>query len=164
MVSQVRIVCILQIIHGVMLSLMGLLLAAMGPVMFAILRTERNHAPVDPEEEIFMTVMPIVYLVMGLPALIAGVLNIIAGIRALRFRGRTFWMIALIANGAGFTTCYCIPTAAGVMGYGLVVCFDSDVIKAFELGEQGVPAEEIRQRFANYRPGRRIVLEEEEDD
>jgi hypothetical protein len=69
-----------------------------------------------------MTIMPIIYLAIGLVVLIAGVLNLIAGIRVLKFRGRTFALVALFANIVPVLTCYCAPTSIGMMVYGLIGC------------------------------------------
>ncbi len=50
-------------------------------------------------------------------------------------------------------TCYCAPFSVAIGIYGLIVMLDPAVKQAYSLREQGVPAEEIRARFARARYG-----------
>jgi hypothetical protein len=82
------------------------------------------------------------------------VLNIVAGARSLRFRGRGLALTALFLNIIPMFTFYCAPTSLAVMIYGLIVFFNGEVAQAFRLAGEGVPAEEIRRGFSGrYRPG-----------
>jgi hypothetical protein len=92
--------------------------------------------------------MPIVYLVLGILVLTAGVLNLIAGIRTLKFRGRTFALVALFSNVVPMLTCYCAATGLAVMIYGLIVLFNSEVAQAFELAAKGMSPEDVRAHFS----------------
>lgn len=146
MVKQVQIVSILMIVQGALASLMGVVYAAMGPAMFALMSMDKNR-PKNADDEKVATIMTVVYVALGAVALLAGILNIIAGIRSLKFRGRTFAIVALISNVFALGTCYCIPTALGVMIYGLIVMFNSDVARAFTMASEGAMPAEIRARF-----------------
>lgn len=150
MVGQVQVVGILMIVQGALASLMGLLLAVVGPAMFALTAADRKAGRMSHEDEIMLTIMPIIYLVIGLVVLIAGVLNLIAGIRLQKFRGRTFALVALFANILPLMTCYCAPTSIGMMVYGLIVLFNSEVARAFQLATEGMSPADIRAQF---RPG-----------
>jgi hypothetical protein len=132
-VNQVQVVSILMIVNGSLVSLMGLFYAFMGPAMFALLRMAPPGPPGTPAPGTAeLTILPLIYVAIGLPVLAAGVLNIVAGIRSLKFRGRTFALVALFANLVPVFTCYCIPTSLGLMIYGLIVFFQADVAHAFE--------------------------------
>jgi hypothetical protein len=162
MVPQVQVVSILMIVNGALSALMGLLFSAVGPFLFVIINADKRGGP-PPDERAILGIMSVVYLVVGLLALAAGLLNIIAGIRALNFRGRGLAIVALFFNAAPVFTFYCAPTSLGVMIYGLIVFFNGDVARAFQMAADGVPAEEIRQRFSGYRRRDRWDEEEEED-
>lgn len=145
MVNQVKVVSILMIVQGGLATVMGLLYAIAGPSLMAfVISQEKNVRAADKQA---LTVVTVYYLTSGLLAIVAGALNIFGGIRGLKFRSRTFLIVSLFANVLALATCYCIPTSIGVMIYGLIVIFNADVAKAFELGDQGVPPEEILRRF-----------------
>jgi hypothetical protein len=164
MVNQVQVVSILMIVHGALASLMGLFFAAMGPTMYALFSLEKKdpRARHGPADEAVFTVISVVYVVLGLLILAVGVLNIVAGVRGLKFRGRVLALVALFSNVIPLITCYCSPTSLGLMIYGLIVYFNKDVVRAFELAARGVPPEEIRRRF-EYRE-RRYRDDYEDDD
>jgi hypothetical protein len=162
MVPQVQVVAILMIVNGALSSLLGLLLAAMGPFLFAVMSMDKG-APQQPQDKAVLGVLSGVYLVLGLLVLVAGVLNIVAGIRCLRFRGRIFAIVALFFNVLPVFTFYCAPTSLGVLIYGIIVLFNAEVVQAFALADQGVPADEIRRRFGGRRRVRRWDYEEEDE-
>jgi hypothetical protein len=162
MVQQVQIVCILQIVNGVLVSLMGLLLCLAGPMLFAVISAEKK-GNLDAEDQMFLSIMSIFYVVFGLLVLIPGLLNIIAPIRAMTFRGRTLWAIALFSNAVPVFTCYCAPTSIAIMVFGLIVFFNEEVAQAFKLGAEGLPPAEIRDRVAASRPRRRYVRYDEDE-
>src|SRR5262245_1913895 len=148
MVSQVPVVGILMIVNGSLAGILGLGLAFMGPFIFSIAAMEGRPGGMRPDEKSVVTLISIVYLVIGLLVLTAGALNIIAGIRALSYRGRGFVLTALFFNILPLFTCYCSPTSLALMIYGLIVMFQQDVAKAFAMGDEGVPAQSIKLRFA----------------
>jgi drug/metabolite transporter (DMT)-like permease len=161
MVSQVQVISILMIVNGALVSLMGLLLTALGPFMFVMLNMDKKGGP-PPDERAVLGILSAVYLALGLLVLTAGLLTLIAGIRCLKFRGRVFAIVALFLNVIPVFTFYCAPTSLGVMIYGLIVLFNADVARAFQMAAEGVPPDEIRARFSGYR--RRDDWEEDEED
>jgi hypothetical protein len=144
MVNQVQVVSILMIVNGALVSLMGLFYAAMGPLMFTIFTLAPPPGPQggpNQADKAFFTAMSAVYVVIGLPTVVCGVLNIVAGIRSLYFRNRILALVALFTNMITLFTCYCSPIAVGVMIYGLIVMFQPDVALTFRRVAQGLPAE-----------------------
>jgi hypothetical protein len=150
MVPQVQVVSILMIVNGALASLIGLLLSAVGPFLFVVVNADKRGGP-PPDERALLGILSVVYLALGLLVLTAGLLNVIAGARALRFRGRTFAIVALFFNLVPIFTVYCAPTSLGVMIYGLIVFFNADVARAFRMAAEGVSPEEIRARFSGHR-------------
>ena len=96
----------------------------------------------------FEWIMLAVYGSMGLVSLVIGVLGIWAGIRMLKFRGRTLGIVALSSGLLSMFGCYCLPTAIGLFIYGLIVLLNEPVKRAFAMGEQGRTASEIQNQFA----------------
>ena len=145
-VPQVKVVAILMIVNGAIVSLMGLYLVIIGPAMFTMMKVA--PPPQGPNaggpEAMILGIMSAVYFVLGLLVLVASVLNIVAGIRSLKYRGRTFAIVALFSNIAALFTCYCFPLALGVMIYGLIVFFQSDVADAFARVAEGLPPERVK--------------------
>jgi hypothetical protein len=146
MVSQVQIVAIMMLINGGLACLMGGLLVAVGPLMWSMLSMDPGR-PKGPGEEKLITAISIIYVVAGIVVLLGGVMSIVGGIRGLKFRNRGLVLAALFCNILPVFSCYCAPTSIGLMIYGLIVMFQSDVAEAFRMAESGVPAEEIRYRF-----------------
>lgn len=160
MVRHVRTVAILMIVNGALQALMGVVYGAMGPVMFIM--TRQGSAGGPPDQTVMLGVMAGVYIALGLLVVLAGVLNIIAGTRALKFRNRIFVLVGLFANALVLPTFYCAPTSIGVLIFGILVFFHAEVVHAFELGDQGVPAAEILKRFP--RRARRRSWDDEDDE
>ena len=161
MVSQVRVVSILMIVHGSLLSLVALLYALFGPFMFAMVSLDKR--PINNDAQTPLTIMMVIMITAGLLGLTCGILNIIAGIRSLKFRGRTLALVALFSNIPGLVVIHCWYFTVGIAIYGLIVFFDKDVIRAFEMGEKGVSPEDILEEFRFRRRPRRRRYEEDED-
>jgi hypothetical protein len=161
MVGQVHVVSILMIVNGALVSLMGVVLAAVGPTMFAMIALDKRGGGLRPQDEGILAFLSAFYVALGLMVLAAGVINIVAGARSVKFRGRGLALTALFFNLVPMPTCYCLPTCLGIMIWGLIVFFQADVARAFELGERGVPAEEIRRRMVT---GHRSYRANDEDD
>jgi hypothetical protein len=164
MVPQVHVVSILMIVNGSLASLMGILLSVLGPAMFAMISMEQRGRPMPGDEQMLLGIISGVYLILGLLVLTAGVLNIVAGARSLKLRGRGLALTALFLNIIPLFTCYCLPTSLGLMIYGLIVFFNHEVARAFELVADGVPVEEVRERFSGRRWRHEHAEEEEEED
>ena len=104
--------------------------------------------PAAPMPAGFEWIMLAFYGSMGLIFLVVGVLGIWAGIRMLKFRGRTLGIVALSSGLLSMFGCYCLPTAIGLFIYGLIVLLNEPVKRAFAMGEQGRTASEIQNQFA----------------
>jgi hypothetical protein len=161
MVSHVRTVAILMILNGSLQLLLGVMFVGMLVFMAVVtLRDEAGDSP--PGERLSLAIMVVFYVGLGLVLLLAGVLSILAGRRARTFRSRRFVLIGLFANAAVLPTFYCAPTSIGLLIYGVLVFYNPDVVRAFELGDQGVPAAEIDKRFPR-RPRVRSWGDEDEE-
>jgi MFS family permease len=146
MVQQVTVIAILMIVQGALEAAMGLLYLALGPAMIWF-GMQPGGGPPGPQEQTMAMVVSVVYVCLGLVTLVAGVLNVWAGIRNLNYRGRTLGMVALISGTVSVFTCYCAPTAIALLVYGLIVYLSDDVKHAFALGEEGKSADQVRAQF-----------------
>ena len=104
LVNHVRFLGVLVIIHGGLLLLMGLFFILLG-ILFSV-----SVSVVGPAEEaaqlnnIMFRTLPIVYALMGLPAVLAGGLQIGAGVRMFQYRNRVLAIVSLVVGLAGKTT------------------------------------------------------------
>ena len=149
MVAQVRVVAILMIIHGTLVSLMGAVYIKYG-LAICVSFWAPNAGIFAPSGQGAFDVINIlfpIYGVIGLPVLAVGILNIVAGIRCFRLRGRNLALVALFINVVPVFTCYCLPTSVGLMIYGLIVLFHSGVAYAFA----EVAARAALERLKSYR-------------
>ena len=89
----------------------------------------------------------VIYGGMALVALLAAILHIIAGMQNWRFRGRTLGIVALACGILMVFTCWCLPTAAGLCVYGLIVYLNQSVSEAFRMGQAGCASSEIFNTF-----------------
>lgn len=148
---QIKVVAILLMVQGGLEAAMGMFLCVMGPVMFGIMSSApppSSGGPAPPA-----ALFGGIYLVMGIPTLIAGVLKIVAGVRNVKYRGKTLGFIALGSGILSAASCYCIPTALGVAIYGLIVYLNQNSARAFELGETGMPSDQIMATIDGYGGG-----------
>ena len=90
-----------------------------------------------------MWVLAGVYLAIGIPVLISGILRIVAGVQNYRFKGRTLSLVSIIVGMATLFSCYCAPTAMGLLVYGLILHLNPAVRAAFEMGRKGHSADQI---------------------
>lgn len=163
LVSQVTVVAILMIVHGVMIILMGGFLAFFGlaggnefeksfekqmEVQKEIARKQRKNNPNQnaPDANVlgpgFAKGMTAGFAIMGGLVIASGLLSIVAGILNLRFKGRGLGITSLVAGFGASLTCYCAPTSIALGIYGLVVYLNSDVARAFAAVKEGhTPAE-----------------------
>lgn len=123
---------------------MGGLYCLMG-VLFvsAASKVPANGAGARPES----AVMIATFAVMGLPAMMGGILQIVAGVRGYQFRSRTLGVLALSANLLSCLTIYCAPSAIGISVYGLIVFLNPRVAQAFTMRDQGYTPEQILAHF-----------------
>lgn len=154
LVHHVTALSILTIVQGSLVTLFGLGLMAMALVMPAMLKAQAEMRPQPrmparpPMPEHVELTLLFVYGGMGVISLVIGVLGIWAGIRMLKFRGRTLGFVALSSGLLTIAGCYCLPTAIGLFIYGLIVLLNEPVRRAFTMGEQGRTAAEIQNHFS----------------
>ena len=156
-VRQIPILAIMTIVQGVLLALVALLCTGYG-IFFAfffegiLAEAERAQMqagavpapnPADPPLEIIGAIA----IGIGVFILIISVLHFVAGIRALKYRGRRFiivtWFLGLIAS----LTMYCAPTSIGLAIWGLIVFFNPAVKSAFDMVENGMDKKEVERQF-----------------
>ncbi len=153
MVRQVTLVAVFSIVQGSLECLAGLFYAAMGPLMGGFMKMaadqEARHGatPSGMPPALASGMFAGVYLLLGLATLAVGVLRIVAGIRGLKYQGRTLGIISFAAGVIPLVTCYCAPTSLAVGIYGLIVYLSSDVARAFEMAKGGLSADQIKAAF-----------------
>lgn len=138
---QIKVVAILLMVEGGLELLMGIFLCILGPAMTAFMRaapppTTTSGPPPPPE------VFAAIYIAMGAPTVIAGILKVIGGIRNVSLKSRTFGFVALGSSVLSLSSCYCIPTALALGVYGLIVYVNERSAQAFKLVETGMSAEQ----------------------
>jgi|SoiMethySBSTD1v2_1073268.scaffolds.fasta_scaffold194602_2 hypothetical protein len=143
MVGQVKIVGILMIVHGLTVMIMGGILAALG-IMMAGAAPPGGGGPGGPPDPVIFV---IIYIAWGGVIAACGLLNSVAGFRVMTFHNRILGLIALFSNILALLSCYCALTAIGMMIYGLIVLFQPDVARAFELVAGGATPEEAIGRL-----------------
>lgn len=154
-VQQIRVVAILNCVQGGLEGLAGAGLSGLGVFVSIMIMTERNNpgfrngnAPPAGMEWLVGGF----YVAIGMPLLLVGILRIYAGLQNFRYRGRVLGIISFVCGAASVFTCYCAPTAIGMLIYGLIVYLNPAVQAAFEMGDKGVPADAIVNSFLPYPP------------
>ncbi len=152
LVNQVMVVGVLQIVLGALELMMGGLLLFYA-VMFAFVmpNIEDRTEDLPPPEAMFW--ISIGLAVAGLIISGFAILRIFTGINGFWFKRRTMMLVSLLGGMVTILTCYCSLFSLGVGIYGMVVMLDPAVRLAYQLSAEGVPAEEIRARFARARYG-----------
>ena len=139
-VNQVRIFAILSAVQGMLEIPMGLFTTGMGFALPALMKwaeAQDKQAAKEAPPEAMMWMLGGFYLVIGIPVLASGILRIVAAVKNYRFRGRTLGMVAIIAGMSSMLSCYCAPTAIGLLVYGLILFMNPAVKAAFQMVEQG---------------------------
>jgi len=135
---KVKVLAILMMVQGVLEVLLGLMLGGIGIAFYVasdqIFATQQQGLPRQPAppEWLFL-----IYVVLGAMLLAVAVLRIYAGVRNLKFRGKLLGIIAISFGAVTSLTCYCAPTAIGLLIYGLIVYLDPNVSQAFSECEAG---------------------------
>ena len=157
LVGQVRIVSILMIVQGSLDVLVGLGLIGMGIFMGIFMREamqeQQLQQPNAPSPEFMGNLMMGIYSGIGVVITIIGALNIFAGFRNWKFKGRTLGVLSLVAGIGAVFTCYCAPTSIALCIYGLIVYLNAPVAAAFRMGEEGYSGDEIIMTFSPVRYG-----------
>ena len=152
--SHVPIVAILMMVQGGLEALYSLFMFAMGvmlPTFVAGAARGRPAPPQGPPPAAVGWMVGGVYLAIGAVCLTAAILKLVAGFRNYRFRGRILGIVALLSGLPILFTCYCFPTAAALLIYGLIVYFDAQTIYAFQMGDQGESPERIKATLDRFR-------------
>src|SRR5262249_53878443 len=133
---------------------MGCFTTGMGVVLPAMVRFDKAKNPggAGPNEETMLWFLSLVYLGIGLPVLTSGILRLVAGWKNYRFKGRTLGMVSIIVGLGSLFSCYCAPTAVGLLVYGLIIFVNPAVKAAFEMARQGRSPEQILAAFSPYQP------------
>lgn len=156
LVSQVRVVAILNAVQGGLELMMGLFLIGMAAVIPMMMMSEDFRPPnagkqgADPESMFWF--MLALYIGMGAGGLLAGILRLVATFKNFRYRSRTLGIVSLTVGMLSVSTCYCMPTGLAILIYGLIVFLNPSVRMAFEMAEQGEPVDKILYEFSSYRP------------
>src|ERR1019366_6282757 len=118
MVGHVMPVAILMIVQAALEIACGLMLAVFAVVMPALVQqsiqqqqAQGGPAPMPGFPGGVGQFTALLYGAMAAAALIPGVVRLIAGIRSLRFRGRSFGIASLFLGLLSFGSCYCAPTS-----------------------------------------------------
>jgi hypothetical protein len=139
---QQRVLACLLIIHGLLCSVMGLFLGAMAIMMPAqvMAQMKAQGNPVPPNMEMILIAT---YGTMAASGLIPGLVQVIAGVQNFRLRNRIFGLVAFGIGALATGTCYCAPTAIGLLIYGLVIGLHETTKRAYELAAKGHSYDEI---------------------
>src|SRR4051812_40746413 len=123
-VGHVRLFSILNSIQGLLEILMGFGLSAIGAFMPFLSRVkevqEAQAGDEMPSEQLFW-IFGAIYLGIGLVALASGILRIGAGFQNYRLKSRVLGLVSITVGVAPVFTCYCTPTAIGMLVYGLII-------------------------------------------
>jgi len=152
-VSQIRIFAILNAVQGILEIPMGLFLSGLGVAMPALQRLQKNNNPGPVgETESMILFITVLYVAIGIPLLISGILRVAAAWQNYRFRGRILSLVSIIVGMATLFSCYCAPTALALLVYGLILHLNPAVTAAFEMGRLGRTADQILAAFNPYQP------------
>ena len=145
-VRQVRTFAILNAVQGVLEVPVGLMWTGLSAIFPTMIRMEQqkkgDQGEVAMDETMFWVVAG-VYLAIGIPLVISGVLRIVAAVQNYRFKGRTLGLVSIIGGMATLFSCYCAPTAVGLLVYGLILHLNPAVKAAFELRRKGYTPDQI---------------------
>jgi hypothetical protein len=155
-VGHVRIFSILNAVQGLLEMVMGLGLSAMGVLLPALSRmkefreAQANQANDEMPSEQFFWVFGGIYLAIGVVALASGILRIVAGVQNYRFKSRVLGLISILVGVVPIFTCYCAPSAIGMLVYGLIIHLDPAVVAAFKMVAEGKPVSQVLAAFDPY--------------
>ena len=88
-----------------------------------------------------------IYLVLGIAVLTAGVLKLVAGVRNLKYRGKVLGIVAMASSLVTVFSCYWRRRHRHCSSNGLIVYLNPEVSRAFAMGDQGIPADQIKASF-----------------
>ena len=143
-VQQVMVVSILQIVVGARELLVSAILAVYTGILGAM-STGAIEMPEGEEEALFVFgIISVVMLFFGSAIFIAAVLRIWSGIAGFKFKRRKMAIFASVLGMTSALTMYCSVFSIGMLIYGLIIYFDRNVKRAYEMAEQGMTPDQIR--------------------
>ena len=148
-VRQIPILAVMTIVQGALLSVAALVATGYA-IFFAVMPQmvpPNERAGMQPEAEVTLFWISIGTFVVAAVFLAIAVLHIIAGIRNLKYRGRTLTITAWSLGLLTAITCYCGPTSVGLAIWGLIVFLNPAVASAFNMAESGMSTREIDNQF-----------------
>ena len=143
-VQHLMVVSILQIVVGALELLVSAILAVYTGILGAM-STGAIEMPEGEEEALFVFgIISAVMLFFGSAIFIAAVLRIWAGIAGFKFKRRKMAIFASVLGMTSALTMYCSVFSIGMLIYGLIIYFDRNVKRAYEMAEQGMTPDQIR--------------------
>ena len=143
-VQQVMVVSILQMVVGALELLVSAILAVYTGILGAM-STGAIEMPEGEEEALFVFgIISAVMLFFGSAIFIAAVLRIWSGIAGFKFKRRKMSIFASVLGITSALTGVCSIFSIGMLIYGLIIYFDRNVKRAYEMAEQGMTPDQIR--------------------
>ena len=143
-VQQVMVVSILQIVVGALELLVSAILAVYTGILGAM-STGAIEMPEGEEEALFVFgIISAVMLFFVSAIFIAALLRIWSGIAGFKFKRRKMAIFASVLGMTSALTMYCSVFSIGMLIYGLIIYFDRNVKRAYEMAEQGMTPDQIR--------------------
>jgi hypothetical protein len=152
LLGQLKALCIIMIVVGVLEILMGLFYAVMAFVMPTFLANAGGplggNGMQAQQQQTMQIVLAVIYGGGGGLAMLAGTLRIVAGIQGLRLKG---WKLGIAAHLTGLLsslTCYCAPTALALAIWGMILYLMPEVKYAFQNSEAGGLQGQANDRYS----------------
>ena len=143
-VQQVMVVSILQIVVGALELLVSAILAVYTGILGAM-STGAIEMPEGEEEALFVFgIISAVMLFFVSAIFIAALLRIWSGIAGFKFKRRKMAIFASVLGITSALTGLCSIFSIGMLIYGLIIYLNRDVRRAYEMAEQGMTPDQIR--------------------
>lgn len=143
-VQQVLVVSIFQIVVGGFELVMSALLAIYTGVFGAFSMGMIDVPEGEDDPRFIFGIVSAVLLFFCLLIFLAAVLRIWSGIAGFYFKRRKMAITATILGMSSALTMYCSVFSIGVLIYGLIIYNDRNVKRAYEMAEQGMTPEQIK--------------------
>jgi hypothetical protein len=149
--GHIRIVAVLMMVQGFFEAAFGGILIVMAFVfpsgMAAMIAADPQAQAEGTDPQAAARMMMAIYLIMGLAGVLPGLLHLAAGFRNVQYRSRVLGIAALSLGLGTIPILVCLPTAAILGAYGLVVYLHESSVRVFQMGEQGYSPEAIYATF-----------------
>lgn len=134
-VRRLPIFAIVMMAHGGIILLMGLFFTIYAFSLGVSFSSMDPPSGSTPEAAALLPGMMTGLLgIMALVHVGVGLLQLVAGFQVLKYRMRGLAVVALVSGLATFIGCYCGITSVTLLIVGLVVLFQDDVSRRFEIG------------------------------